>query len=67
MSIAWCSSKDEFVKKIGRATAMAKDYKLVLIREVPGLLSGAENTVYGEESVVGAEPSAYYWIYRYFL
>jgi hypothetical protein len=67
MSVAWCSPKDEFNKKVGRETAMNKDYKLVPIREVPGLLAGAENICRNNNVFDHVEEKFFYWIYRYFL
>lgn len=68
MSVAWCNPKDEFNKKIGRETALQKDYKLVLIRMVPGLIVGCVDTCNADLPwhLEGQEPN-YYWIYKYFL
>lgn len=46
ISVAWCSPKDVFNKRIGRETSMAMDCKIIPIRQLPSELAHVWKTVH---------------------
>jgi hypothetical protein len=58
---AWCSHKDEFVKKTGRLTADVAESKSINKRELPNLLSSMQNTLHPFSTV----PGMYNYVLKY--
>lgn len=49
VQVAWCSAKDEFVKKDGRSYATQADIVAFNPREIPKLMAQCTNTCWAEE------------------
>lgn len=59
---AWCSHKDEFVKKTGRTTADAAESKSINKRDVPELLGAMSDQMWGG---LGQSARSYYYVLKY--
>ena len=62
VSVAWCSPKDEFNKKLGRSCALGKEYKSINKRQLPGIVAGCNGVVWDTDRI---RPDSFYWILKF--
>ena len=67
LSIAFCSPKDEFNKKLGRENAIAKEHKVVKKRDIPYLIAAAWAICLEDEQNMPYYVRNYYYLYKFML